>query len=596
MKNTSLLPHFAIRLAAAAAAVMLAAAPLQAQGSRPSYLRDTPSDVEKGDAQVSKIIDRAENHFKQGQLNLQDGKGEQARDEFDKAIDAVLESGLDVRAFPRLQQYYLQLVERVYREEIQNPWEQLQRQQRTVVAANATAAEGQPAAGTQEPEQQVAQVMQVGFVDQKFEPSPLDELSKLVLTAEETDNVSADKIAAAEEEIKNSLDFQFKPHPLVLQYVNYYQGRGRSTMETGLRRSGQFVPMAREIFRRHGIPEDIVWLGQVESAWRPTARSWAAASGLWQFIPSTGARFGLRQTAFVDERNSFEKATEASAKYLKWLYNRYGNWELALGAYNTGEGNIDRAISRAGVADFWAIYPYIAKETRNYVPNILAVILISKNPSKYGFRDIQRMPRIDRQYDVISVPSATSLHLIASLIDTNVDFLKSINPELRRDTTPRGESYHVRVPAGRGKQAAELLKRVPSERRDQLAARVVTAAPGEDWQSVAARAGVSVAQLQQWNGGFDLSKGGRLVVPSGSVRVTAKTFERRGEAASGSSLRVVTARGGETLAQLAAQYGAPVEDVARLNNLAAGAQLTRGQRINVPTSAGAPAAARPRRR
>lgn len=591
MKNTSL-PRFAIRSAAFAAAVILSAVPLQAQKSSPSYLRDTPDEVQKADAQVSKVIERAETHFKQGELNLKDGKGEQARDEFDKAVDAVLESGLDVRAFPRLQKYYLELVERVYRAEIRDPFERLQQQRNAVVAAAPAGAEGQQAAGQEAADQQVAAV-QVGFVDQKFEPSSLDVLSKLVLNDEEKNNVSAEKIAEAEDEIKNSLDFQFKPHPLVLQYINYYQGRGRATMETGLRRSGQFVPMAREIFRRHGIPEDIVWLGQVESAWRPTARSWAAASGLWQFIPSTGARFGLRQTAFVDERNSFEKATEASAKYLKWLYNRYGNWELAMAAYNTGEGNIDRAIARAGVADFWTIYPYIAQETRNYVPNILAVILIAKKPEKYGFREIQRMPRIDRQYDTISVPSSTSLHLLASLIDTNAELLQSINPELRRAVTPRGESYYVRVPAGKGRQAAELLKRVPQERRDQLAARVVMAAPGEDWQSVASRAGVPVAQLQQWNSNVDLSKGARLVVPAGIVR-TARTFERRGETASGSSLRVVTAKGGETLAQLAAQYGAAVDDVARLNNLAAGAQLTRGQKVNVPTSA-APSAA-PRRR
>src|SRR5205085_1449628 len=119
-------------------------------------------------------------------------------------------------------------------------------------------------------------------------------------------------------------------------------------------RSGRFMPMARKIFREVGVPEDITWLGQIESAWQPRAMSWAAASGLWQFVPSTGSRFGLRQTAWVDERNSFEKATRASAMYLKWLATRYnGNWELAIAAYNTGEGNIDRAIQRAGACGSW---------------------------------------------------------------------------------------------------------------------------------------------------------------------------------------------------------------------------------------------------
>ena len=154
-------------------------------------------------------------------------------------------------------------------------------------------------------------------------------------------------------------------------------------MEYGLRRSGQFMKMARQIFKEEGVPVDVTWLGQVESSWRPKAVSWAAASGLWQFIPGTGRQYGLKQTAWIDERNSYEQATRASAKYLKTLASDYnGNWELAMAAYNTGAGNVDRAISRAGTANFWAIYPYIYQETRNYVPNILATILIAKNPGE----------------------------------------------------------------------------------------------------------------------------------------------------------------------------------------------------------------------
>src|SRR5262249_15957105 len=154
-------------------------------------------------------------------------------------------------------------------------------------------------------------------------------------------------------------------------------GRGRSTMENGLRRSGQFMPLARRIFKEEGVPLDVTWLGQVESAWRVKALSWASAAGLWQFVPSAGRTYNLRQSAWIDERYSLEQATRASARYLSDLAKRYnGNWELAMAAYNTGAGNVDRAIARAGTASFWAIYPYIAQETRNYVPNILAVILI----------------------------------------------------------------------------------------------------------------------------------------------------------------------------------------------------------------------------
>jgi membrane-bound lytic murein transglycosylase D len=580
LNNTSL-PRRLVN-AALFATLLLPSASLRAQVSTQSYLRNTPSEIEREDPRVQQIVARAEEHFRLGELNLKDQKRQAAREEFDKAVDIVLESGMDVRSNPKLQTYYLQLVERVYRFEVP---------------------QGVPAPVNGATFQQVAQngglpptvpVTEVGFVEQKFEPSPLDDLRTLALDEKEK-NVSETEVAEAVS-IKNTLDFDFKMNPLVVGFINYYQGRGRATMETGLRRSGQYTAMARKIFREEGVPEDIVWLGQVESAWRPTARSWAAASGLWQFIPGTGSRFGLRQSAYIDERNSYEKATRASARYLKWLHSRFGNWELAMGAYNTGEGNIDRAISRAGARDFWTIYPYIAQETRNYVPNILAVILIAKNPEKYGFRNVQRMSPL--AYDTVSVPSATSLGLVAALTDTSADYLRSLNPELRRDLTPPGEAYLLRVPPKRGHQLVALLKRIPVDRRSQMA-RVVQAQPGDSWDAVAGRAGVSAAALQQWNAGVDLAKGGTLVVPAGGSFVrTLKTYERPNSAAApaGTSLVSYTAKGGETVAQIAARYGASVEEVAKLNGVTADAPLARGHMIRVPAKAGAPAAAQPTRR
>jgi membrane-bound lytic murein transglycosylase D len=584
LKNTSL-PRRLIN-AALLAALLLPSASLQAQvpGQSSSILRNTPSEIEREDSRVQGIIAKAEDHFKKGELNLQDHKRQAAREQFDKAVDVVLESGMNVRSHPRLERYYLELVERVYRYEVGQATPNA-RPAADGASFVAVAQQG----GTQQPVP-----AEVGFVEQKFEPSPLDDLRTLKLDEKES-NVSDEDVAKLETEIKNTLDFEFKPHPLVQGFINYYQGRGRGTMESGLRRSGQYMAMARKIFREEGVPEDIVWLGQVESAWRPTARSWAAASGLWQFIPSTGSRFGLRQTAYVDERNSFEKATRASARYLKWLYNRFGNWELAMGAYNTGEGNVDRAISRAGVRDFWAIYPYIAQETRNYVPNILAVILIAKNPEKYGFRNVQRMSPL--AYDTVSVPSATNLGLVASLTDTSVDYIRSLNPELRRDMTPPGEAFLLRVPPKRGHQLVALLKRIPVDRRSQMA-RVVQAAPGESLQAVASRAGTSEAALRQWNAGVDLSKGGALVVPAGgSVVKTLKSYERPNSTApAGAGLVSYTAKGGETVAQIAARYGASVAEVAKLNGVTPDAPLARGHLIRVPQGKAAPAQPAPSRR
>ena len=556
-------------------ALVATAASSYAQIPAASSARSIPTEVEQQETRVTQIIARAEDHFRKGKLNLEDSKREQAREEFDKAVDSILESGFDVRASQKLQTYYLELVERIYREEV--PLQQPANNNAMLVAQNNQ---------TQEPATQKLTSLQVGFRDQKFEPSPLDELSKLVLTDREKE-VSGEDLLALEQSKKN-VNFSFTLNPLIQQYINYYQGpRGRATMENGLRRSGMYMRLARQIYAQEGVPLDITWLGQVESAWKPRAVSWAAASGLWQFVPSTGRRFGLRQNAYIDERNSFEQATRASAQYLKFLANRYnGNWELAMAAYNTGEGNIDRAISRAGSANFWMIYPYIAQETRNYVPNILAVILIAKNPEKYGFKGIKSDAPL--AYDVVQVPTATSLQLVADATDTSVDHIRSLNPELKRDVTPRGDTYNVRVPPGRAKQFAALLQRISPDRRET--ARIISVAPGEDLQNVASRTGVSIAQLQAMNSGVDLKSTTKLVVPNSSVKLTrwVRAASPAAESAAAPSLNKVRARKGDTIASIAAARNLDANDVARLNGIPVDTELRAGQEVKIPGTAAAP--------
>src|SRR6266542_788050 len=557
------------RLVARAALLTLFVVPATIFGQIPagSSARDIPTAVQQSEDSVSRIINKAEDHFRKGKLNLEDSKREQARDEFDKAVDSILESGLDVRASQKLQTYYLELVERIYREEVPAQQSAPQMNSAALVAVNLQTPSAPP---------------QIGFREQKFEPSPVDELSKLVLTPEEQNVSDADVIAL--EQAKHNVNFAFTINPLIQQYINYYLGRGRSTMESGLRRSGQFMRMARQIFKEEGVPVDITWLGQVESAWKPKAVSWAAASGLWQFVPSTGRQFGLRQTAWIDERNSFEQATRASAKYLKSLAARYnGNWELAMAAYNTGAGNVDRGISRAGTANFWAIYPYIAQETRNYVPNILATILIAKNPEKYGFKSIR--PESPMGYDVVQVANATSLQLVAEATDTSIDSIRSLNPELRRDVTPRGEAYNVRVPGGKGKQFYALLKRIPAERRDS--ARVISVVPGEDLQNVANRTGVSLAQLQAMNSGVDLKSTNKLVVPNSNVRLTLYRRKPGTTEPAASVLTKIRARKGDTIARIAAARNLDANEVARLNGVTAEVELRAGQEIRLPATAAA---------
>lgn len=539
-----------------------------------SSARTIPTEVEQSEGRIAQVIARAEDHFRKGKLNLEDNKREQAREEFDRAVDSILESGFDVRASQRLQTYYLELVERIYREEVPL-------QQQTAPISSQLVAQNTQ---TQDPTQKTTPPSQIGFRDQKFEPSPLDELSKLVLTPDEQKVDEKDLLAL--EQAQKNVNFTFTLNPLIQQFINYYQGRNRGTMENGLRRSGQYMKLARKIFAEEGVPVDVTWLGQVESAWKPKAYSWAAASGLWQFIPSTGRMYGLRQNAYIDERNSYEQATRASARHLKDLARRYnGNWELAMAAYNTGAGNIDRAISRAGTANFWMIYPYIAQETRNYVPNILAVILIAKNPEKYGFKGIK--PDSPMSYDVVQVPSATGLQLVADATDSNVDYIRSLNPELKRDITPRGDTYNVRIPAGRAKQFAALIQRIPPERRET--ARLISVAPGEDWQTVANRTGLNVAQLQSWNSGVELKGATKLVAPNSSVKLTKWVRATPAQTNTPSaSLDKVRARKGDTIASIAASRNLDANDVARLNGISVDTELRAGQEIKIPSGTTAP--------
>jgi len=252
-----------------------------------------------------------------------------------------------------------------------------------------------------------------------------------------------------------------------------------------------------------------------------------------------------------------------------------------MAAYNTGAANVDRAIARAGAANFWVIYPYIYQETRNYVPNILAVILIAKNPEKYGFKGIKPDPPM--AYDVVQVASATSLQLVADATDSSVDHIRALNPELKRDVTPRADAYNLRVPGGRSKQLATILKRIPGDRRDT--ARVISVAPGEELQNVASRTGFSAAQLQSMNAGVDLKSTTKLVVPNSNVRLTSWRRATPTTESATPALSKVRARKGDTIAKIAAARKLDVNEVARLNGIPANAELRNGQEIKLPVTA-----------
>lgn len=240
----------------------------------------------------------------------------------------------------------------------------------------------------------------------------------------------------------------FRTAPPVAQFVTYFtKGGGRRSFETGYRRSGLYRALAERIFREEGVPADLVWLAQVESLWKPWAVSSAQAKGLWQFIPSTGARFGLERTYWIDERANPIDATRAAARYLSFLNRSFdGDWLLALAAYNAGEGAVGRAVSRAGRADFWYLYRggYLPRETRNYVPAILATIQIVRTPRRYG---IQATPAAPWRYDTVRVRDQLSMQEAATLCGASLEEVWQHNPDLRRGVTPPGH-YDLRIPRG----------------------------------------------------------------------------------------------------------------------------------------------------
>lgn len=558
-------------------------------------------EVESAEVKVNQITEAAGISFKEGLFALEKNRS-QAREKFDKSVEVFLMSGVNVRSNAKLQSCYSQLIETVYRIEFpSNQQPQIKALAATCgwnidgqladnVIANllqTTTAAPKTTSNVDNKEAIAAVVPQTGFSEQRFEASPLDELAKLELTPEEqqieNNPLAQQQLEYARVAVANkSLGFNFQVHPMIQQFVNFYRGRGRSTMETGLYRSGMFMRMARQIFREEGVPENVAWLGQVESAWKPSALSWAAASGLWQFIPGTGSRYGLRRTSYVDERNSFEKATRASAQYLKFLANRYnGNWELAMAAYNSGEGNVDRAIRRAGVANFWVAYPFLPQETRNYVPNILATILIANNPQSYGFGHVRPAPQLN--YQLIRVPSSTGLGLIAQAADTSVEYIRYLNPELRTNMTPP-EPYVIRVPSGKVNDVYAVLKKVPGANRNNVALTNVLA--GETAQNLANRNGITVEQLQAANGGIIPTKG-KAVIPTNN-KVQRTTYQRPTATpvpapTTGGGVRVVKAQNGDTVAKIAARMGVSAIEVAKFNAVLPDAVLTAGREIRIPS-------------
>lgn len=340
----------------------------------------------------------------------------------------------------------------------------------------------------------------------------------VVAASDEVEAEVVEMFGAGElEELKSETptwDIPITINDAVERWLQYFQGDGRKNFAIYLSRAGRYEPMMRAIFRDAGLPEDLVYLSLIESGFSARAYSRARAVGLWQFISSTARLYDLNISYWVDERRDPILATKAAAAHLKDLHDEFGSWYLAAAAYNGGATRVRRGIRRTGSDDFWTLANrrYLRRETRNYVPKLIAAALIAKQPEHYGFYDIKQAEPL--AYDVVQVPDATSLDVVADAAGVPVSALVELNPQVLRGVTPPGRSSPIRVPPGTGHVFAINYARVTPSERVTWVIHVVRR--GDTLGEIARAYGVSISAVRAANNNVKprrLQIGQRLVIP-----------------------------------------------------------------------------------
>ncbi len=453
-----------------------------------------PSVPRPSDAEF--LIKRADDRFAAGKRALQEGRTEDARKEFDRAVEVLLTAPENLADRARLERHVDELIESIYRYDVDQ-------------------------FGAAQPEAEVS-----------FEKSPIDDLLQMTFPI---DPSLRNKV---QEQIRvTASQLPLDENDAIVSYINFFSStRGKKILASGLRRSGRYKPMIFRILREEGVPEELIFLAQAESGFTPRAMSRARCVGVWQFAAFRGKEYGLNQTPATDDRMDPERATRAAARHLHDLYNHFGDWYLAMAAYNCGPGCVDHAIERTGFADFWTLrrLNVLPKETANYVPAILAMTIMGKNTQDYGLDDLD----LDRpmEYDTMELASPTHLALVADAVDRPLSELRELNPSLLKSVAPAGMSIHV--PKGSLPQVEAAFLAVPANRRDTW--RVHRLTSDDDFATLARRYNTAASLVSSANHDELPTTGSLVVIPASypgdrvparpALRATAKPTVRKSTA------------------------------------------------------------------
>ena len=531
----------------------------------PAIQAPAPQPLPPVEDPVLTLIAASDRSFKAGQRELEQGHVEAAKREFNRAVDVLLESPYCARTEPRIREHFDRLVDRISTYEV-----------RALAAGD-------------------------GFTEKKYEPASIDELLAQSVTLSSAPTAPGLKDAVQSDLLVGTHDIPIPLNQRVLSYIELFQGRLHDFIEEGMKRGSKYLPMIQSVFRAEGLPLDLAYVPLVESAFKPNALSRTKAKGVWQFMSGTGLENGLRRDWYIDERSDPEKATLAAAKYLRTLSRLFGgDWHLALASYNGGPGRMQRALKTARVDNFWTLTEkskVLPRETREYVPMILAAIVIARNPAQYGFDFEAEEPAT---FDKVTLPRPVDLRRVAEWTDSSIDEIQALNPELRRWTTPvRDTNYELKVPIGTAGVVAEKLTGSPSA--DLASLKYYTVKGGDTLTLIARKLHVSKADLAEANyvsAAARVSAGQKLMVPhEATVLMAARTdravpatearstVAQSGELAQATNSNRVKAsyavKHGDTLASIARLYQTTVSSIKSWNPRLPSERLAAGTRLTV---------------